>query len=53
MPIYEAPGADIKAPDRAKAERIPVIVCTLSDADSGDTCRYCGFASGAGHGKAR
>lgn len=28
-------------------------VCTLSDADKGEACRYCGYATGSGHGKAR
>jgi hypothetical protein len=27
--------------------------CTISPADSGDACRYCGYADGPGHGKER
>jgi DNA-directed RNA polymerase subunit RPC12/RpoP len=30
-----------------------LIVCTLSDQDSGAACPYCGYATGSGNGKAR
>lgn len=30
-----------------------LIVCTLADSDKGEACRYCGYATGGGHGKAR
>jgi hypothetical protein len=30
-----------------------VVVCTLSPDDKGEQCRWCGFATGSGHGKAR
>lgn len=29
-----------------------VVVCTIDPADKGDACKYCGHASGSGHGKA-
>lgn len=29
------------------------IICTLSDTDSGEPCRFCGHPSGSGHGKER
>jgi hypothetical protein len=28
-------------------------VCTISPDDKGEACRYCGYASGSGHGKER
>jgi hypothetical protein len=31
----------------------PVYICTLSPDDKGEQCRYCGWATGGGHGKAR
>lgn len=31
----------------------PVVACTLAASDAGDVCRWCGYASGPGHGKAR
>jgi hypothetical protein len=37
----------------ADTKPAPLIVCTLSDSDKGDACRYCGYATGTGHGKAR
>jgi hypothetical protein len=31
----------------------PVYVCTLSDSDKGERCRFCGGATGGGHGRVR
>jgi hypothetical protein len=30
-----------------------LVICTLSPDDKGEQCRWCGYASGSGHGKAR
>lgn len=30
-----------------------LVLCTLADADTGERCQYCGWASGSGHGKVR
>jgi hypothetical protein len=44
------PGAPVA---RQKPSPDPIMICTLSDADKGDTCRACGHPSGSGHGKER
>jgi hypothetical protein len=51
MPVYtyDAPAST----DPPPPEKPPMIVCTLASADTGEACRYCGYASGAGHGKKR
>lgn len=52
MPLHTfdaPPTADTPAtPKPAKT-----VVCTISDSDAGEPCKFCGWAGGSGHGKER
>lgn len=53
MPIHTFDAPTTSASTAPPPKLVKTIVCTISDADAGEPCKFCGWPSGYGHGKER